>query len=134
MPSGVLSEPRSEKEGLNLTKHRQEFRGNQTISDLSVREGRVEFFIKKRLNYLFIEAMFLLHTNFKTSKKSKDQHDFHDSEIIIINMHVYIHTPLDFVPCAFLLIERYIWREMHFILSPDFFFTMYFRHFLCHLL
>ena len=36
-------------------------------------------------------------------------------------MRVYIHTPLDFVPCAFLLIERYIWREMHFILSPDFF-------------
>lgn len=36
-------------------------------------------------------------------------------------MHVYIHIPLDFVPYAFLLIERYIWREMHFILSPDFF-------------
>lgn len=71
VPSGVSSEPRSEKEGLNLTEHRQEFRGNQTISNLSVREGRVEFFIKKRLNYLFIEAMFLLHTNFKTSKKVK---------------------------------------------------------------
>lgn len=54
-----------------MTKHRQEFRGNQTGSDLSVREGQVEFFSKEKLDYLFIEAMFLLHTNFKTSKKVK---------------------------------------------------------------
>lgn len=54
-----------------MTKHRQEFRGNQSGSDLSVREGQVEFSSKEKLNYLFIEAMFLLHTNFKTSKKVK---------------------------------------------------------------
>lgn len=59
----------------------------------------------------------------KILRKNKYHHNLHDSEIVMVNVFIYILLGL-FFSSAFPIIDTYIWIEMHFIhliLSPAFF-------------